>query len=273
MSRIITIFFWICLVKTSFAQKNIDGLIQAEKNFANYSVTHGTREAFLHFLDSSGIIFEQGKAVNGLQTWSARESRSGRLNWHPEYAEIAASGDFGYTTGPWTFQSAPGDTTIAARGQYVTVWHMNNNGEWKFLVDLGVRNEIPVTLKALKKIFPQKIKVNGLAGKEKLISPEKTFIKSYQQKGSRAYANFLSNQSILNRNNFLPALTLHDQQTILDSLPLHIIYTIQGFGNCSSGDLVYVYGDTELNEKKDNYLRIWRLQKDGWKIALEVLRY
>ena len=248
-------------------------MIQAEKNFANYSVTHGTKEAFLHFLDSSGIIFEQGKAVNGIQTWTARESRPGILNWHPEYAEIAASGDFGYTTGPWTFQSTIDDTTIAARGQYVTVWHINNKGEWKFLVDLGIRNEIPVEEKTLKKIFSQKIKVNGLAGKGKLFSPEQNFIKSYQQKGSRIYSSFLSNQGILNRNNFLPALTRHDQQTILDSLPIHIIYSIQGFGDCSSGDLVYVYGDTELNGKKDNYLRIWRLQQNGWKIALEVLRY
>src|SRR5215207_9483594 len=84
------------------AQTGIDDLIGAEKDFAAYSVAHGTKAAFLQYLDPSGIIFEKGLPVNGIQSWKEREARPGILNWHPDAAEVSRSGDFGYTTGPWT---------------------------------------------------------------------------------------------------------------------------------------------------------------------------
>lgn len=114
---------FICFSLISSAQKTIDGLINAEKSFAAYSVAHGIRDAFLKFLDNSGIIFDQGKPVNGIEIWNKREKRSGILNWFPQYAEIAYSNDFGFTTGPWTFQSSLKDTVVA-RGNYTTVWHV-----------------------------------------------------------------------------------------------------------------------------------------------------
>jgi ketosteroid isomerase-like protein len=48
---------------------------------------------------------------------------------------------------------------------------------------------------------------------------------------------------------------------------------INGSGIASSGDIGYVYGTTIIDGKTDNYLRIWRREKTGWKIAVEVLRY
>src|SRR5436190_24166412 len=99
----IPILFFVCS-QNIHAQKGIDGLIQAEKKFAAYSVSNSTKEAFLKFLDSAGIVFDNSKPVNGIETWNKREKRPGILNWYPQYAEIAISGDFGYTTGPWTFQ-------------------------------------------------------------------------------------------------------------------------------------------------------------------------
>ncbi|WP_410965866.1 hypothetical protein, partial [Salmonella sp. SAL4438] len=72
------------------AQKNIEGLIQAEKSFAAYSVAHSTKEAFLKFLDSTGVVFEKGQPVNGIESWNKKEKAPGILNWHPQFAEIAA---------------------------------------------------------------------------------------------------------------------------------------------------------------------------------------
>jgi len=38
-------------------------------------------------------------------------------------------------------------------------------------------------------------------------------------------------------------------------------------------DMRYVYGTTVINDKQDGYLRIWRREKDEWKIAVEVLHF
>src|SRR5690348_12759086 len=121
-------------------QANIDGLVKAERSFAAYAVAHGIKPSFLQFADSSGILFDKGRSRNAIQLWNERESRAGILNWLPDYVEIAASHDFGYTTGPWTFQPNSIHDSIAARGRFITVWHVSQNGDWKFLVDLGVAN-------------------------------------------------------------------------------------------------------------------------------------
>src|SRR4051794_5225553 len=99
------IFFSLALLPFfAGAQRSIEGLIGAEKSFAAWSLAHGTKDAFLNFTDSLGLMFDKSRPVLARSFWQAREKRPGVLNWRPTYAEVAASGEFGYTTGPWTFQ-------------------------------------------------------------------------------------------------------------------------------------------------------------------------
>jgi ketosteroid isomerase-like protein len=261
MKKIVLACFFLLFVHYSIGQKNIDGLIQAEKNFAAYSVANSTKEAFLKFLDSAGLVFERGKAVNGIQTWSAREKAKAVLDWQPQFAEIAMSNDLGYTTGPWTFKASANDS-VAARGQYTTVWHMDKNGEWKFLVDLGVGNT-PVNSPG------ETIKIHAV--KQSAIA-ENDFIKAFSENKSTAYAKYLSKESILTRHKYAPATTAATRQIIIDSTSSAIQYTVGGMGVSADEDIFYVYGTAILKDKTENYLRIWRHEKDGWKIAVEVLR-
>lgn len=263
------------LVLSSFqlkAQRNIDALINAEKNFAAYSVAHGTKNAFLKFLDSNGVVFDGGKAVNGIAIWNKRENRPSILNWAPQFAEIASSNDFGYTTGPWQLTPNAKNDTVIARGQYTTVWHIDANGEWKFLVDLGVGNTPKVLMLSLDKIKAKKI--TGDASTTELLKAEQDFIDTYRVDKSKAYELFLSKQSILNRNGlYYPAIKKKSQVQMIGNTPSNIRFEITGSGIASSGDLAYVYGNTIIDDKPENYLHIWRKEKDGWKLALEVLRY
>ena len=270
---LISFLFFVCLVEIA-AQKGIDDLIQAERNFAAYSVANTTKEAFLKFLDSAGIVFDNGKPVNGIETWTKREKRPGVLNWSPQYAEISASGDFGYTTGPWTFQNSLNDS-IVARGQYVTVWHITKGGEWKFLVDLGVSNTPENTTSKTTKIDIYKLSAatTVIPHVSPLISAENNFQKIVARDKAKAYKEFLSAGSILNRNGYLPSVGMQTQKMIIDSTSATIQYKIDGSAISESQDIAYIYGTTVINGKTDNYLRIWRREKDGWKIALEVLRY
>jgi hypothetical protein len=48
---------------------------------------------------------------------------------------------------------------------------------------------------------------------------------------------------------------------------------MDGWDVSSLPDMGYTYGTTVSNGKSENYLRIWRREKTGWKIAVEVLRY
>ena len=267
----ILILFFVCFQNIQ-AQKGIDSLIQAEKNFAAYSVANSTKEAFLKFLDSAGIIFNNGNPANGIMTWKKREKAPGVLNWRPQFAEISASGDFGYTTGPWTFQNSSNDT-VAARGQYTTVWQINAKGEWKFLVDLGISNT-PLNLATeVKRIDVSKQFSSGATKHDSPVIAENNFLVAVTKDKSKAYKKYLSSKSILNRNGYMPATNSTDQRKLLDMTTSSIQYKLDGAGMSPGMDLGYTYGTTTINGKTDNYLRIWRWEKDEWKIALEVLRY
>lgn len=264
---------FVVLIKVS-AQKGIDGLIQAEKNFAAYSVANSTKEAFLKFLDGTGIVFDNGKPVNGIETWNKKEKRPGILNWYPQYVEIAISGDFGYTTGPWTFQPASLSDSVVARGQYATVWNINNSGEWKFLVDLGVSNTPINSSTDIKEINTEKqLSGNGPVPHPGLLDAENDFVKLAPENKVKAYEKYLSEKSILNRNGYLPATTSSDQDKLIELTPSSVHYKMEGWEMSELLDMGYVYGTTVINGKTENYLRIWRWERGEWKIALEVLRY
>ncbi len=268
---IITVFFF--FVQSLNAQKGIEKMIQAEKDFAAYSVTHTTKEAFQKVIDSNSIMFENGKPMSAIEFWNKREKRPGVLNWRPQYAEISASEDFGYTTGPWTYQNTINDSIIA-RGQYTTVWHLDKNGEWKFLVDIGIDNTQPNNGEL--KIIDTPKEVDRLADIthiSPLVGAETNFNKQLEKKKTKAYSAFLSGESILTHHTFLPAANTTERQVLIVSTSSAIKYTMHGWGISPVPDMGYTYGTATLNGKVENYLRIWRKEKDGWKIAVEVLRY
>jgi hypothetical protein len=79
---------------------------------------------------------------------------------------------------------------------------------------------------------------------------------------------------LLNRNNHYPSDQLDQWLRIINSdMPAEIKYTINGSFFAPSRDMGVVYGTTLINGKTENYMRIWRKEKDAWKIAIEVLRY
>ena len=268
-AKLIVIILMFALTSAN-GQTNIDALAKSERNFAAYAVAHGIKPAFLMFADSAGIMFDKAKPVNAHELWNSRENQPGILNWRPDYVEIAASHDFGYTTGPWTYQSKSTQDSITARGRFITVWHINKNGEWKFLIDLGVANIPATTDTILRKIEITDPSISA-GSLETLLQAENEFISATKQSLKDAYLKNISTQTILNRHNRPAARTMDQILAFLDSSPQKIEFSIDGSGMASSGDLGYVYGSTMINGKPDNFLHIWRKEKQGWKLALEVL--
>jgi hypothetical protein len=87
---------------TGFSQGNIKGLVNAEKAFASFTETHTIRDGFLKYLDSNGIIFRQGVAVNGIESFQKQKPGPAILSWEPSFAVISAWGDLGITTGTFS---------------------------------------------------------------------------------------------------------------------------------------------------------------------------
>jgi ketosteroid isomerase-like protein len=67
-----------------------------------------------------------------------------RLTWKPLRADIAKSGDLGWTTGSYEVTAKDKDgATVVRHGKYVTIWRKQANGAWKAVLDGGNPDEPP----------------------------------------------------------------------------------------------------------------------------------
>ena len=112
------------------------GLVAAERAFAADASARGTRAAFLSALADDGLVYAPGP-TSGKRSWEARKDEGDRLEWAPEWAEVSAGGDLGYTSGPWRFTPAGAEKPVAA-GHYLSVWRKGADGRWTLVIDHGI---------------------------------------------------------------------------------------------------------------------------------------
>lgn len=113
-----------------------DGLVAAEKAFAADAQARSVREAFLAAMDAQSLTFAPG-LVNGRAYWTDKPASTMKLQWAPDAAEIAASGDLGYSTGPFRVTPAGADKATAF-GHYLSVWHKTADGSWKLVITTAI---------------------------------------------------------------------------------------------------------------------------------------
>ena len=123
------------------AQTPFREMIHTEQAFSRMALEKNTRDAFMAFIADDGLLFRPG-AVNG-KKWmldhpAPPSDKRPLLQWQPTWAVMSASGDFGYTTGPWESRPDIKDEKPSAYGHFVTVWKKQRDGSWKFVVDLGI---------------------------------------------------------------------------------------------------------------------------------------
>jgi ketosteroid isomerase-like protein len=123
-------------------QKSVQGsdlLLQLEANFAADVAKHG-HDAFLTYVADDGVEVVDG---GGFDTKDAMRKRAPwpegtTLTWTPVKAEMAASGDLGYTYGNYIFTAKNKDGKVVANyGKYTSIWKKQKDGQWKVEVDMG----------------------------------------------------------------------------------------------------------------------------------------
>jgi hypothetical protein len=232
------------------AQKNMEGMVQAERAFSHHSARHGTKSAFLQFLDSSGIIFLNTIPINGIEIWQSMEAPRRRLSWQPIVAGMPASNDFGYRTGPWILKEKD---AVVATGLYTNVLHLNKKGKWKFLVDQGNVKVPALENVQLRTISPGK---NRYENDLSMFQAEAGFIKACLVNKDNAYKKYISGQAIINCDGRLPAASTENQQSAIALPGSNPFFILTGYGVAASGDLGYVYGKVEINGRQDTYMKI-----------------
>jgi ketosteroid isomerase-like protein len=259
----------------------LNELVAAEKAFAKRSTESSTREAFIAYLSDSGYIFQK-EPVKGKAFWEAASAGTDLLSWEPVFAAIAAAGDIGYTTGPWTFRPNRRDTSAAAGGYYVSLWRKEHAG-WKVVLDIGTSFPLPQMKKEsfhLAKPATVRSEPDPSTGREVLLEKEREFVSEVNRKGLTAYPAFLKENARIYRPGQFPLLTNDEHVQHFQETDKVFKYVLTDGAISLSGDLGYVFGKAEIAITKDgstrtiiaHYLRIWEKDAAGiWKIALDLI--
>jgi hypothetical protein len=260
-------------VGNAYSQRNIKGLINAEKQFAWFTASHTVKEGFMNYMDSAGIIFKNGAGVNALDNYRKQNAGPGILNWEPAFAVISASGDMGATTGPYEFRAKTIQDTPVGRGTFFSVWHINSAGEWKNMADFGssYKMQAPMVQK-VKEITLDKSKAVD-QDREGLMQLDKKFNTALQDRNIGGWMPYTSTDSWLNTDGQLPAAGMLQIADVLQKLPAGLQINTTAAELSPAQDLGYTYGTVVNGSKLNNYLRVWIYRNKQWQVIVQTLKW
>src|SRR6185312_11661024 len=133
---IMTLSFFSCEErKEPPQQSSTHEILNADISFSDMSRQIGMKKAFLQYIDNEGVLLRPDHfpivGADAIDYISVLSDTAYKLSWAPTHAEIAKSGELGYTYG--VYQLELKDTTL--KGTYVNIWKKENDGEWKFVVN------------------------------------------------------------------------------------------------------------------------------------------
>jgi ketosteroid isomerase-like protein len=279
-------------------EKALASLVEAERAFSRTSDEKGIREAFLAWLAPDAIVFRP-MPVEGRPVYEKMDpANPAHLVWEPEVAEIAASGELGYTSGPYRLSPRRGAEPTRF-GHYVSVWKKQPDGAWRVLLDIGVQHDPPASLAPVKDVVaprpgrdfePLSLEAHrdegGVVAKRMAEFDRTVGRRGYRQ----ALAKFATSDVRVYRPGKLPVT---GKDRIKDLVPSSAGRVDPPRGPASpdarqayegrfevqvawSGDLAVTFGRSEQAKTKSDaetasFLKIWRKDAAGnWKICLDI---
>jgi ketosteroid isomerase-like protein len=249
-------------------------LVDAERAFAAHSLRETIRAAFLTHLHPRSVMFSPGP-VNGIELYTKLPERGGRLAWAPAVVDIAASGDFGYSTGPHQFR-ATADGPVVRQGYFCSVWVRSATEPWRVLIDLGSTQPEPLSLDVVARDpTPAPAVSAGAGAASSLAEAERRLAGALASDQVAAYRAALAPHARVNRDGAPPAEGREAALTLVTRRGRVSSATPEQTDVAPSGDMGHAYGRLELAGAAADappvyYVRVWRHDAEGWKVVLDV---
>ena len=278
IAALIIISAKIIFAQNSDALRN--SLTATEFSFAEFTGEQGIRDGFLKFIADDGILFRPGP-VNGKEFLLASKKSPGYLTWYPVNAEISKNRDLGFTTGPWEYRKDKDSASIAF-GNFCTVWQLQKDGNWKFVIDIGSSNGKPeiepdplyYNKSMISDFKPEKLASDNV---DELIAIDKEISNQLNEKGiEQSFIPFVNNSSRFLRNDSFPIIGVDNVAKYLNEQKGTYEFSPIAGKISSSNDFGFTYGlvtvtDKENKTQKFNYMHIWKKGLSGWKLAVDVI--
>ena len=247
-------------------------VVAAERAFAADGLALGIKQSFLKNMADDAIVF-QPDPVNAREAVSAQSDAPGpKLEWWPVWAGIAASGDLGFTTGPYAVNGT-------RRGHYVTIWKKQADGSWKWVYDGGPASSA--------KDAPGPTSTPGYLMVAKTSAGDEATAFASAQAADAALNTAASEDLVAAFTAVLvcearvqgspnpPAQGCTTFRTELASRGRRGVFATLGGGASSGGDLAWTYGDADWTVAdtaiRGHYVRVWQHRGDSWKLVFDQL--
>jgi ketosteroid isomerase-like protein len=250
----------------------VTSLIDAERAFAAMASEQGVRASFLANFADDGIAFEP-EPVRLREVWGARpapaDPKALRLQWAPAAAAVAASGDLGFTTGPFTLSFASG-ARPPSHGIFTSVWRRDAAGNWKVVLDAGVGTptEIPATELAPAPSLPARAQSAAPAPATIEREPAMT--------APAGLARQLAADGRWYREGESPVIGAARIDTLLASVLSRLAFVPVAEIVARTRDFAYTYGHLTATAgdgtvTRRGYVHLWKCDDAGeWKIAVAI---
>jgi ketosteroid isomerase-like protein len=278
--RLLTIVSFIALHFQTLTAQDVESLAYAERSFAQTAVDKSIRTAFLEYFTPYTIAFDKGQPVAGRKEWERRQESNGYLFWWPVYADVSASGDFGFTTGPAIYGADRTKKEATGGLYYSSVWKKDANGQWKVLADLGSSTYNPSeNLTGFKTTSKPSHPVAGhpMEKKRELVALDRSYNEELMELKLSFDDGYFSDEARIYRPGKPPLTTLQQIKDYSETSKFSFQYVDAHLA--STNDMALTYGTVKIADMKDGkivgtpacYMRVWKIEDGEWNIVLDVI--
>ena len=250
-------------------------LIAAERGFSADALRYGVRLAFLAHFDAGSWVFRP-MPVSALAALARDPDDGTRLEWTPRLVGVAASGDLGFSTGPWSSHRA-GQADMA-HGQFLSIWRRGSDGIWRVFADGGIFHPAP----AKAAPAPPVLAVPTMPSAP-LAADERERREHLLERRDADLREALAQSPVTSPLPRFADVALHalrDGQPPADGAEALALTgkdapglgrgPRQALGVAASGDLGYTLGGGADCAGCGSYLRVWRWQDGQWMLLVDL---
>ena len=238
-------------------------LVAAERAFAKHADDADIRTAFRAAF-APDAVWMVPSPTRLEDAYGARpapaDPRAARLQWEPVISGIAASGDFGFTSGPSMF-SLRDQSRPPVHGAYFSIWKRDAQ-RWRVALDAGIQSPTPIAAEALLPAPRVRAVAGGASASPAPIERERA-----QPWSIDTLVTTLADDSRFYR----AGPPVHGRAAIRAAVSAMHPMTLEPAGGdiATSGDVAYTYGAWRSRDAKGHYVHLWTRDDQGaWKIAL-----
>ena len=250
-------------------------IVAAENGFAADAPRIGVRLAFLSHFDAGSWLFRPYPVA--AHDALARDPDDGSpLAWGPEIVGVAASGDMGFTSGPWSAR-APG-VADSAYGHFLSIWKRGEDGIWRVQVDGGIGHAaLKSPVAAVKTIMgPERLEAplapDALASRKKALEAADDSLRDALAKGdaSGVRRKLADPEWRAMRSKEMPLFGDDAFALVAKDPAKRGSGARRAFDVASTGDLAWTIGGDASCRECGSYYRVWRWRDGGWRLFVDL---